>query len=455
MQHRKYLSIVLAFLIIFTVGSCKKFLNEKPNQKLTTPATLDDLSQLLNYYQRMNGSFPNAGEICADNYYLLDEDWASLGWELPQNLYLWKKVAVIDRNWSLPYRVIMTANVILDNLDNININSSIEKKRARELKAMALFIRAYYHFALSQLYMAVYNKATAGSDMGIPLKESSDMNEKIVRASSQQTYDFIISDIMKSIGGLSPMPDKKYLPSRPAAYGLLSRVYLSMQQYQKAGLYADSCLKLYNTLIDYNSVDATSNAPFAEFNAEDIYDTQTLYPSIFSQRRAKIDSTLYTSYLDNDIRKQAFFTSNGDGTFYFKGNYTGKVFNPTMFTGIATDEIYLTRAECYARKGDSVKAIQDLNRLMSHRIKSVEFVPKTTPIAGGLLKLILRERRKELLYRGLRWTDLRRLNKEPEFADTLYRFINGQQYQLLPSSNRYTLQIGRRTIQISGIHQNP
>ncbi len=70
-------------------------------------------------------------------------------------------------------------------------------------------------------------------------------------------------------------------------------------------------------------------------------------------------------------------------------------------------------------------------------------------------RLILTERRKELLFRALRWTDLRRLNKEAEFRDTLYRFINGKKYQLLPGSDRYTLQIDRNTISISGIQQNP
>lgn len=454
MFQKKYLLYILITSCIAISSSCKKYLDEKPNQKLTTPATLDDLSQLLNDYDRMNGYYPSAGEISADNYYLTDEGWASTGSDFHRHLYKWEKFDEVGSDWASPYNAIMTANVILENLGKISLKSPIEKNKAKELEAMALFIRAYYHFALSQLFMPVYNEGSANNDMGIPLKRSSDINEKIVRATSQQTYDFIIADITQSIKHLPDYPDKKYLPSRPAAFGLLSRVYLSMQLYSKAGSYADSCLKLYNALTDYNSIAATNNAPFAQFNEEVIYDTQAAYPNGLYQGNAKVDSSLYNSYDTVDIRKQAYFSPNGDGTFFFKGNYTGKAFNPTMFTGIATDEMYLNRAECSVREGDSVKAIDDLNWLLRNRIKTADFVPYAIPVSGGLLKLILNERRKELLYRGLRWTDLRRLNKEPELADTLYRILNGQEYQLLPGSERYTLLIDRSTIDISGIDQN-
>jgi len=446
---------VLFFTVCIIASSCAKFLDKKPNQQLTTPSTLDDLAQLLNDYDRMNAYYPSSGEISADNYYLLDEGWAAIGLELQQNLYLWQKYDDVGSDWTSPYRDIETANVILDNVEKVPLKTNIEQQKATQLKAMALFIRAYYHYALSQLYMPVYNKATANTDLGIPLKLSSDVNEKMTRASAQETYDYIIADIKAALPQLPLKPDMKYLPSLPAAFGLLSRIYLSMQDYKDAGIYADSCLQGYSTLIDYNTVDTTSDAPFGQFNAEDIYDTQAAYPSGLDHSIAKVDSVLYKSYAENDVRKHAFFSSNGDGTYYFKGNYTGKPNDPTMFTGIATDEMFLTRAECFARQGDSLNALKDLNLLLSDRIKEGKFIPYSLPVEGGLLKLILNERRKELPFRELRWTDLRRLNKEPEFKDTLYRYINGKQYILLPGSDRYTLQIDKRSIQISGIEQNP
>ena len=82
-----------------------------------------------------------------------------------------------------------------------------------------------------------------------------------------------------------------------------------------------------------------------------------------------------------------------------------------------------------------------------------------TPLAAGSMQdaliLILRERRKELVFRDLRWTDLKRLNKETAFQQTIKRKINGQEYILLPNDNRYALPIPQSVISISGIQQNP
>lgn len=452
---KKYQTILIIFIFCTVVPGCKKYLDLKPDKSITTPSTLDDLYQLLNYYERMNGSYPAAGEVGAENYYVSDVDWASTPSEYHRNLYLWQKYDDVGSDWVSPYRAIMTANVILENIDKVSVANTSEREDSKEIRAMALFVRAYNHYALSQLFMPVYNKETADHDLGIPLKKQADINEKISRSSSQETYDFMISDVVNALPDLPLRATGKHLPSKPAGYGLLSRIYLAMQEYDLAGKYADSALDLYNTLLDYNSVNTQFSAPFEQFNEEVIYDSEVNYPNIFNQSKAKVDTNLYRSYALNDIRKIAFFAPNPNGGFYFKGNYTGKPNNPTMFSGIATNELYLTSAECRARYGDSSGALNDLNLLLEKRMENGTYIPYSLPVEGGLLKLIFIERRKELLYRTLRWTDLRRLNKEPRFADTLYRQINGKTYSLLPNSDRYTILIDKATIRLSHIQQNP
>jgi len=71
------------------------------------------------------------------------------------------------------------------------------------------------------------------------------------------------------------------------------------------------------------------------------------------------------------------------------------------------------------------------------------------------LNKILTERRKELLMRGLRWTDLRRLNKETAFATTLSRIVNGTTYTLPPNDPGYVFRIPLSVINFTGIEQNP
>jgi hypothetical protein len=74
--------------------------------------------------------------------------------------------------------------------------------------------------------------------------------------------------------------------------------------------------------------------------------------------------------------------------------------------------------------------------------------------ATEALNIILIERRKELLMRGLRWMDIKRLNKE-DAGIVMKRTINGQTYTLLPNDLRYSFPIPEDVISLSGMQQNP
>ena len=66
---------------------------------------------------------------------------------------------------------------------------------------------------------------------------------------------------------------------------------------------------------------------------------------------------------------------------------------------------------------------------------------------------MLTERRKELLFRGVRWVDVKRLNKEG-YGISLQRTIDGQTYRLGPNSLRFALPIPEDVIAMSGMPQN-
>jgi len=58
------------------------------------------------------------------------------------------------------------------------------------------------------------------------------------------------------------------------------------------------------------------------------------------------------------------------------------------------------------------------------------------------------------LFRGIRWTDLRRLNLDASSAITIYRKLNGTVYKLEPNSVNYILPIADDVIRLSNIPQN-
>lgn len=90
--------------------------------------------------------------------------------------------------------------------------------------------------------------------------------------------------------------------------------------------------------------------------------------------------------------------------------------------------------------------MKDLNNLLQTRWKVGTYINLTAANADTALGLILNERRKELCFRGLRWTDLKRLNKDDRFKVTITRSLNGQTYTLLPNSLRYVLPIDDKEI---------
>jgi hypothetical protein len=317
-----------------------------------------------------------------------------------------------------------------------------------------LFVRASYHYALAQLYAKAYSKASANSDLGIALRLTSDIAVRPVRSTVSETYNTILNDLRRSVPLLPAIPDVKYRSSKAAAYGMLARLYLSMSDFKNAGLYADSALNLYNKLIDYNTLSPAAAIPFKQFNDEVIYDSRAGGPQALSQSKAKVDTALFASYAPQDLRKIVLFKTNADGSRAFKGNYTG-VAGASLFTGIATNELYFVKAEAAVRNGDSNKALEALNTLLFTRWKEGTFVPYTITDPKQLLQLILKERRKDLLFRSLRWTDLRRLNMEPDFAKTLTRNLVTATYSLEPDGLRYVFQIDQNSVNLSGLQQNP
>jgi hypothetical protein len=117
--------------------------------------------------------------------------------------------------------------------------------------------------------------------------------------------------------------------------------------------------------------------------------------------------------------------------------------------------MYLVKAECLARGGNTAAAMDTLNVLLVKRYDKDSFVPQTATDAEDALRKILIERKKELVGRGLRWLDLRRLNRDPRFAVTLQRLRNGTLVTLPPGDPRYTFPIPEQETENSGLEQNP
>ena len=453
----KYLFTMLLCVQLLISSCSEDWLEVKRDRALIVPATLKDMRLLLTDEFSVVSDNIGISGILTDEYYLSTETWQTLITVVEKNGYIWGddiyENATNIEDWDKSYNQVLIANVVLEGLTNISTTSS-NLTEWSTVRGSALYLRARAFFNIAQSFAKPYDNVTSSLDLGIPLRTRSDINEPSVRASVKETYEQIISDLEQATELLPESSISKIDPSKAAAYGLQARCYLSMREYDKALTNANTCLQLYNTLIDYNSLDQSSFYPFQRFNTEVIHHAQIdpLYGVYIFFFPNYVDPNLYNSYDDNDLRKALFFYDLGDENYSFKGTYEGSI---TPFSGISTDEMYLIRAECNARLGETDQAMNDLNTLLINRFIAGTFVPLTASSSSEAVSIILTERRKELLGRGLRWSDLRRLNKEDTYAISLTRSIDGIEYTLPPNDSRYVLQIPEYVIKTSGIQQNP
>lgn len=470
MRYYKIFSIMNALCMLVLVG-CKKqddFLDVKRNLSDVRPSTIKDFQAILDDATFMNYQLPSIGFAGSDNSYLSD---ANMGIFDPPFIgaYLWKRGNFYagtgtsqSADWDLCYSTIEHANIVLDGLGKLNADPAAQTQ-FNQVKGSALFFRSLICYCLAQIYCKPYDKSSSASDLGIVLRLTSDVNQKSTRGTVQETYDRIISDLKEAIPLLPLNPEFSTRPGQPAANALLAKVYLSMADYPNAALYSNNALSQFNTLLDYNTVTlmpggANSFAPFPNNPEVCFHAIASGEGSIFAFPGlyiVNVDTLLYNLYDSNDLRKSLYYTVKSSGNVYLTGGYGQDKDQSYAFSGIATNEMLLIRSESYARTGNIPDALADLNLLLSNRYKSGTFTPLTASDPDQLLDKILLERRKELPFTGqLRWEDLRRLNKDPQYAITLTRHNNGQTYTLPPNDPRYVLPIPDSEIQLSGIQQN-
>ena len=449
-------TINLLLTIILTMGlfSCTKYLDEKPDQKLAVPESLSDLQALMDNYSVQNNIGIVAAEASSDDYYLSYTDWSGMTDDL-KRMYTWEKDYLINQDgngneWYNAYSGIYFANTVLENLGKITIAAG-DSAKWKELKGEAYFYRGSFFFNTVSVWSLAYDEKTATTDLGIPLRLNTNFNEQSVRATVEKSYTQLLSDLKQSLFYLPLNTISLMRPNKAAAYGMLARVYLSMRKYAEAGLYADSSLQLYSKLLDFNTLNANSTYPISQFNTEVQFEGWIATSYLLYNNYAKIDSVLYGYYEANDLRKTINFKKNSNGSYSYYGSYEG---NLALFGGVATDELYLIRAESAARAAKTTAAIADINTLLLKRYKTGTYSNYTETDAAKVLQKVLLERRKELLMRSLRWLDIKRLNKEG-YNITQKRILNGITYELPPNDLRYALAIPEDVIALSGMQPNP
>jgi tetratricopeptide (TPR) repeat protein len=436
-------------LCVFSAGilGCQQLLDEKPDQRLVIPSTLGDFQALMDNFGVLTANDLISAEISADDYYLTEADLAALPSEYERRMYSWQKDNLFEagsNDWAYMYKAVYSCNAVLEGLEGSAIARDVS---FNNVKGQALVYRAKCFLQGLGLWAKAY-QVSSPADLGIPLRPNADFNAPSARATVHEGYQKVIADLRSAIPLLPEKALSSTRPSKASAYGLLARTLLYMGDYAGAESYADSCLLISPALLDYNKLNAADRYPVALFNPEVVFATFVPPSTIVTSTRAKIVPELLSAYQADDLRKQVLYLQSA-GFYYFKGTY----FQPALFFGLASDEMYLTLAECQVRNGKVDLGMQTLNKLLALRFKTGTFVPLVAGDKATALNIVLAERRKELVMRGLRWMDIKRLNADG-LGIVLKRTAGGTVYTLAPNDKRYALPLPEDIIALTGMPQN-
>lgn len=399
----------------------------------------------------------------------------------------WNKSSLRDDagTWNALYQHINAVNIVLSELDNIDIPTDEEAIQATRIRGECHFLRAQFYFLLVNLYGNAYAPATAAQTLGVPLKltayveHDKDKNTQFERASVAEVYGQIVRDLTDAITYLKEGGDANTLfrVSSSAAELLLSRVYLYMQDWENAEVHATNVIQGHS-LMNYATV-ASDGYPISEENPEVLFSQGSLNIMRNIQGIAGdfgVSYDLYNLYLDEDYRKQLYFTNlydvdeettiNSDSLGLRKYNRTlQRSYVSDIFT-LRVAEAYLNAAEAYAMQNKEQEALNLLNELRSNRIMNYT---NQTYTQAGLVQQIRDERRRELCFEGHRWFDLRRYavceaypfvksiaRNFAVYNETTMMLRYVEIYLLRPNDPAYTFQIPKAVTDFdTGMEVNP
>ena len=454
MKLMKQLIYTCVLMCCVMCSSCNDYLDIVPKGN-KIPTTLADYEALLrDEYTIGQTSISNALYLLND-YYVTVSNLNSP--TLTRANYMWDETAdrillnnADESTYYQLYAAISSCNLIVENVPSATEATDAERA---EVIAYAKVIRSLCYFVLANYYADTYDAATAGEKLSVPLITSANINAPSQQVTIQAIYDFIIQGVQEAIDGGLPEQSMTVLhPNLGAAYALLARVYLQMQNYSEALSYANLALGQNDQLYDWNAYYDEHRSTIE--NPEDYtgLPTPTDYSYVENYYfRCGNGSPNYTTNELNIPVERAERFEEGDARFlsrwklysqnqdtYYRGVGNG-YFN---WGGLTTTEVYLIKAECQARLaqgGDFTEAMNTLNAVRQTRIRPEVYQPLTASTLTEAIELIRRTKDNELIFSIVPFADARRFNQEGTYARTMTKTYEGETYTLRPDSHLWTM----------------
>jgi hypothetical protein len=166
--------------------------------------------------------------------------------------------------WMVGYKIIYMANALIASLDETD-------DKNRQVMGEAYFMRALIHLNMVTLYAKPYKLAKSTNNLGVPLRTDINSTE-IKRDPVTEVYDQIVADLKKAAELMEKGQERGNAgyASHDAALGLLSRVYLYMEEY-------DKCIAVVNEALNGATAQSKLDANLATYFSNAKNSKETLF----------------------------------------------------------------------------------------------------------------------------------------------------------------------------------
>jgi tetratricopeptide (TPR) repeat protein len=187
--------------------------------------------------------------------------------DLLYNTYTYRRVNTSHYTanlWQFTYQAVVNVNSMIE------LISEGESASKDQLLGENYFLRGFLYFNLCNVFGRPYVQSPE-TNLGVPLKLTTDITDFPPRATVKQVYEQIISDMEKAERLMTENKANIYA-SKEVAQAYLSRIYLYMGEWQKAKEYADKVIITSGryTLLQGNAYQNYANA-VPESNTETIF----------------------------------------------------------------------------------------------------------------------------------------------------------------------------------------
>ncbi len=484
MKKMNYM-VTIAIVVVLMASSCKKFLEQSPDDR-TTLNSAEKVQQLLvSAYPK--ASYITFCEAMSDN--VADKNITHIE-PINRNPYFFEDSNSQDIDspnayWDACYAAIAAANQALQVISSVS-----DSVRYKAQKGEALVARAYAHFMLVTLFAKVYNPTTANADPGIPYVTEP---EKVVfKKYKRKTVAFVYGHIEKDLTqGLPLIANSiyqvpKYHFTIAAAHAFASRFYLFKKDYTRVVEHANAAISAGSMASYLRPINSSAYQSLQYYDRQAQYTAATTNANLLLAGAASLWGRSYASYRYGYtfvIHKQTIGAPNvtgGTWAFGLYGNeislnvpkfhehfvktsinaHDGDPYN--MIPLLSTEELLFNRAEANVYLGNNEDALRDLNDYASTRIANYKHANHTitassvmkfyhTPmLKEGLIRTVLDFKRNEFLFEGQRWFDMLRYN-----LAVVHQSADGSKMVAIgPTDPRRVLQLPLE-VTLSGLDRNP